>query len=62
MEKITLSIGLVNQIMAYLGNQPYQGVFGLIDAIQKEAQAQAQNTNPISTQEATPQASTPEAQ
>jgi hypothetical protein len=60
MQNITLSIGLVNQIMAYLGNQPYQGVFGLIDAIQKEAQAQ--NTNPISTQEATPQASTSEAQ
>ena len=50
MDKITLSIGLVNQIMAYLGNQPYQGVFQLVDAIQKEAQAQA-NTNPISTSE-----------
>jgi hypothetical protein len=42
MEKITLSIQLVNQIMAYLGNQPYQGVFQLVDAIQKEAQAQSQ--------------------
>ena len=48
MEKITLSIQLVNQIMAYLGNQPYQSVFQLVDAIQKEAQA---NTNPISTSE-----------
>ena len=48
MEKVTLSIQLVNQIMAYLGNQPYQGVFQLVDAIQKEAQA---NTNPISTSE-----------
>ena len=42
MEKVTLSIQLVNQIMAYLGTQPYQGVFQLVDAIQKEAQAQAQ--------------------
>jgi hypothetical protein len=40
MDKITLSMQLVNQIMAYLGNQPYQGVFQLVDAIQKEAQAQ----------------------
>jgi hypothetical protein len=42
MEKLTLSIQLVNQIMAYLGTQPYQGVFQLVDAIQKEAQAQTQ--------------------
>ena len=41
-EKLTLSIQLVNQIMAYLGTQPYQGVFQLVDAIQKEAQAQTQ--------------------
>ena len=40
MEKVTFSIQLVNQIMAYLGTQPYQGVFQLVDAIQKEAQAQ----------------------
>jgi hypothetical protein len=26
--------------MAYLGEQPYKGVFQLVDAIQKEAQAQ----------------------
>jgi hypothetical protein len=42
MEKVTLSLTLVNQIMAYLGNQPYQQVFQLVDAVQKEAQAQAQ--------------------
>jgi hypothetical protein len=42
MDKVTLSIQLVNQVMAYLGNQPYQQVFQLVDAIQKEAQAQAQ--------------------
>ena len=41
MDKVTLSIQLVNQIMAYLGSQPYQQVFQLVDAIQKEAQAQS---------------------
>ena len=41
MEKLTFSTQLVNQIMAYLGSRPYQDVFQLVDAIQKEAQAQA---------------------
>jgi hypothetical protein len=44
MEKVTLSIQLVNQIMAYLGNQPYQSVFQLVDAIQKEARDQQRIT------------------
>jgi hypothetical protein len=48
MEKLNLSIQLVNQIMGYLGTRPYQEVFQLVDALQKEAQA---NTNPISTPE-----------
>ena len=48
MEKLSLSIQLVNQIMGYLGTRPYQEVFQLVDALQKEAQA---NTNPISTSE-----------
>jgi hypothetical protein len=41
MDKITFTTQLVNQIMAYLGSRPYQDVFQLVDAIQKEAQAQA---------------------
>jgi hypothetical protein len=40
MEKVTLSTQLVNQIMAYLGTRPFQEVFQLIEAVQKEAQAQ----------------------
>jgi len=54
MEKITLSIQLMNQVMGYLGTRPYQEVFQLVEALQAEAkaQAQAQNTNPISTPEA----------
>jgi hypothetical protein len=39
-EQITLSVALVNQVLAYLAGQPYQAVAGLIAAIQKEAQAQ----------------------
>jgi hypothetical protein len=40
MEKITLPVTLVNQIMAYLGTRPFQEVFQLIQEVQKEAQAQ----------------------
>ena len=39
-EKLELSTGLVNNILGYLGSQPYQSVAGLINAIQKEAQPQ----------------------
>jgi hypothetical protein len=39
MEKLTLSTQLVNQILSYLGSRPYQETFQLIDALQKEAQA-----------------------
>jgi len=40
MDKVTLSTTLVNNIMAYLGTKPFQEVFQLIEAIQKEATAQ----------------------
>jgi hypothetical protein len=39
MEKITLTTQLVNAVLGYLGARPYQEVFALIDALQKEAQA-----------------------
>ena len=42
MEKLTLSTQLINSILQYLSNQPYAQVAQLIDGIQKEAQAQAQ--------------------
>ena len=38
-DKLTLSTQLVNQILGYLGSRPYQEEFALIDALQKEAQA-----------------------
>ena len=41
MNEIKLSTNLVNAILQYLGKQPYAEVFQVIDAIQKEAQAQA---------------------
>ncbi len=43
-DHITLSTTLCNQIMAYLGTQPYQAVAGLIQAIQQEAQGQVPAT------------------
>lgn len=42
MEKMTLSMALVNQILGYLGTRPYQEVYQLIEAVQKEAQADKQ--------------------
>jgi hypothetical protein len=41
-EKMTLSMALVNQILGYLGTRPYQEVYQLIEAVQKEAQANAE--------------------
>lgn len=38
--KISLSLDLVNAIMGFLGKQPYEQVFSLINAIQKEAEGQ----------------------
>ena len=40
MEKITLSVQTVNMIMGYLGTKPYQEVFQIIEAVNKEVQAQ----------------------
>jgi len=40
MEKIQLSTQLLNQLLGYLGTRPYQEVFQLIEAIQKEAKEQ----------------------
>ena len=40
MNNITLSLNLVNAIMGYLGKQPYEQVFQLINAINDEAKDQ----------------------
>jgi hypothetical protein len=37
MDKITVSTQLLNAILGYLGQKPYQEVFQLVEAIQKEA-------------------------
>ena len=42
MEKVTLSINLVNAVLQYLGTQPYQNVYQLVEAMQKEAKEQAE--------------------
>jgi|LauGreDrversion2_6_1035139.scaffolds.fasta_scaffold67034_1 hypothetical protein len=45
MDKITVSTQLLNAILGYLGNKPYQEVYQLVEAIQKEAQAQQRTPN-----------------
>jgi len=40
MDKLTLSTQLVNALLGYLGARPYQEVFQLIEALQKEANNQ----------------------
>jgi len=35
--EVKLSVNTVNQILGYLGTRPYQEVFQIIEAIQKEA-------------------------
>jgi hypothetical protein len=40
MDKLTLSTQLVNALLGYLGARPYQEVFQLIEALQKEAKNQ----------------------
>lgn len=37
MDKITVPTQLLNAILGYLGQKPYQEVYQLIEAIQKEA-------------------------
>lgn len=39
---MTLPMQLINQILGYLGTRPYQEVYQLIEAVQKEAQANAE--------------------
>jgi hypothetical protein len=46
MEKITLSVNLVNAVLQYLGTQPYQNVYQLVEAMQKEAKQQAEVKKP----------------
>lgn len=42
MEKLTLSINLINGILQYLDTRPHSEVRRLIDSIQQEAQQAAQ--------------------
>ena len=37
MNEVKLSTNLVNAILGYLGSRPYQEVYQMIEAIQKEA-------------------------
>jgi len=45
MDKVNLSINLLNAILEYFGKRPYVEVVGLIKAIEQEAQAQPEPEN-----------------
>jgi len=40
MQEIKLSIQTLNMVMSYLGTKPFQEVFQIIEAVQKEVNAQ----------------------
>lgn len=40
MENLFISVNLINAVLQYLGTQPYQNVYQLIEALQKEAKEQ----------------------
>jgi len=40
MDQIKLSVQTLNMIMGYLGTKPYQEVFQVIEAVQKEVASQ----------------------
>jgi hypothetical protein len=42
MNELKLSTNLVNAILQYLATKPYQEVYQIVEAIQKEASPQAQ--------------------
>jgi hypothetical protein len=46
-DKITLSVELVNAILGYLGNRPFVEVQMLINAVQKEAEGQFPPAEPV---------------
>ena len=37
MDKLIISVETLNQVLGYLGTRPYQEVYKLIEAVQKEA-------------------------
>jgi hypothetical protein len=42
---IQLSLNELNTVLAYLGKQPYESVYIVIEKIQKQAQAQSTNSS-----------------
>ena len=40
MQEIKISVQTLNMVMSYLGTKPFQEVFQIIEAVQKEVNAQ----------------------
>ena len=51
MDQIKLSVQTLNMIMGYLGTKPYQEVFQVIEAVQKEVASQQQPPAPPTVKE-----------
>ena len=46
MQEVKLSVQTLNMVMGYLGTKPFQEVFQIIEAVQKEVNAQQPATTP----------------
>jgi len=46
MQEVKLSVQTINMIMGYIGTKPYQEVFQIIEAVNKEVQAQQPAATP----------------
>ena len=50
MQEVKLSVQTLNMVMGYLGTKPFQEVFQIIEAVQKEVNAQQPAPAPAPTQ------------
>ena len=56
MQEVKLSVQTLNMVMGYLGTKPFQEVFQIIEAVQKEVNAQQATQAPAATVTETPAA------
>lgn len=47
MQKVSLSVDLVNSVLQYMAGRPFQEVYKLIEAIQTEAKQQEAPQEPL---------------
>ena len=47
MQEVKLSVQTLNMVMGYLGTKPFQEVFQIIEAVQKEVNAQQEQVQQV---------------